>query len=101
VKTRFQILLSTATCIAYALDQLKGIMAQMKAGAGPGMEGMPDVNSPEVQEQFAAMGMTPQDAIEKLMKDPELAMVGLYKCRASLPCTVVRGMQAPGQPFNM
>ena len=54
-------------------DQLKGIMKQMKAGGG--MEGgMPDVNSPEVQEQFAAMGMTPQDAISKLMGDPELAM---------------------------
>ena len=40
-------------------DQLKGIMKQMKAGGG--MEGgMPDVNSPEVQEQFAAMGMTPR-----------------------------------------
>ena len=37
-------------------------------------EGMPDMNSPEVQEQFAAMGMTPQDAIQKLMGDPELAM---------------------------
>ena len=57
-------------------DQLKGIMKQMKAGGGgfsPG-EGMPDMNSPEVQEQFAAMGMTPQDAIQKLMGDPELAM---------------------------
>jgi hypothetical protein len=58
-------------------DQLKDIMRQMKAGGGadgaPGM-GMPDVNSPEVQEQFAAMGMTPQDAISKLMGDPELAM---------------------------
>ena len=47
-------------------DQLRDIMRQMKAGGGadgaPGM-GMPDVNSPEVQEQFAAMGMTPQDAI--------------------------------------
>ena len=57
-------------------DQLKGIMKQMKEGGGgfsPG-EGMPDMNSPEVQEQFAAMGMTPQDAIQKLMGDPELAM---------------------------
>ncbi len=58
-------------------DQLRDIMRQMKAGGGadgaPGM-GMPDVNSPEVQEQFAAMGMTPQDAISKLMGDPELAM---------------------------
>lgn len=54
-------------------DQLKGIMAQMKTGGG-GVGGMPDVNSPEVQEQFAAMGMTPQDAIQKLMQDPELAM---------------------------
>jgi hypothetical protein len=54
-------------------DQLKGIMKQMKEGGG-NMEGMPDVNSPEVQEQFAQMGMTPQDAIEKLMADPELAM---------------------------
>ena len=54
-------------------DQLKGIMKQMKAGGG--MDGgMPDVNSPEVQAQFAAMGMTPQDAISKLMGDPELAM---------------------------
>ena len=43
------------------------------ADGAPGM-GMPDVNSPEVQEQFAAMGMTPQDAISKLMGDPELAM---------------------------
>lgn len=56
-------------------DQLKGIMAQMKAGGGDFTGGgMPDVNSPEVQEQFAAMGMTPQDAIQKLMGDPELAM---------------------------
>ena len=58
-------------------DQLKGIMQQMKAGGGGEFgpqEGMPDVNSPEVQEQFAAMGMTPQDAIQKLMGDPELAM---------------------------
>ena len=55
-------------------DQLKGIMAQMKAGDGGDFtQGMPDVNSPEVQEQFAAMGMTPQDAIQKLMGDPELA----------------------------
>ena len=52
-------------------------MKQMKeggAGQGPEGMGMPDVNSPEVQEQFAAMGMTPQDAIEKLMSDPELAV---------------------------
>ena len=49
-------------------------MAQMKAGGGDFASGMPDVNSPEVQEQFAAMGMTPQDAIQKLMGDPELAM---------------------------
>ena len=57
-------------------DQLKGIMKQMKAGGGnfSPQEGMPDMNSPEVQEQFAAMGMTPQDAISKLMGDPELAM---------------------------
>ena len=57
-------------------DQLKGIMKQMKAGGGnfAPQEGMPDMNSPEVQEQFAAMGMTPQDAISKLMGDPELAM---------------------------
>ena len=58
-------------------DQLRDIMRQMKAGGGadgaPGM-GMPDVNSPEVQEQFAAMGMTPQDVISKPMGDPELAM---------------------------
>ena len=55
-------------------DQLKDIMKQMKESNGAGMEGMPDMNSPEVQEQFAAMGMTPQQAIEKLMQDPELAM---------------------------
>ena len=57
-------------------DQLKGIMKQIKAGGGnfSPQEGMPDMNSPEVQEQFAAMGMTPQDAISKLMGDPELAM---------------------------
>lgn len=56
-------------------DQLKGIMKQMKgSGIGTGMgKGMPDINSPEVQEQFAAMGMKPEDVLTQIMSDPELA----------------------------
>ena len=57
-------------------DQLKGIMKQMKAGGmgspGGGM-GMPDINSPEVQEQFAQMCMKPEDVLTKIMQDPDLA----------------------------
>ena len=34
---------------------------------------MPDINSPEVQEQFAQMGMKPEDVLTKIMQDPELA----------------------------
>lgn len=58
-------------------DQLKGIMKQMKEGGmgagGPGGMSMPDINSPEVQEQFAQMGMKPEDVLTKIMQDPELA----------------------------
>ena len=34
---------------------------------------MPDINSPEVQEQFAQMGMKPEDVLTQIMSDPELA----------------------------
>ena len=34
---------------------------------------MPDINSPEVQEQFAQMGMKPEDVLTQIMQDPELA----------------------------
>lgn len=55
-------------------SQLKDIMKQMKgSGVGAGMGGMPDINSPEVQEQFAAMGMKPEDVLTQIMSDPELA----------------------------
>jgi hypothetical protein len=56
-------------------DQLKGIMLQMKAGGmgAPGGMSMPDINSPEVQEQFAQMGMKPEDVLTQIMSDPELA----------------------------
>ena len=62
-------------------DQLKGIMKSMKSsgampGAGMGGMGggaMPDINSPEVQEQFAQMGMKPEDVLTQIMQDPELA----------------------------
>jgi len=58
-------------------DQLKGIMKSMKSSGampGGGMGGaMPDINSPEVQEQFAAMGMKPEDVLTQIMQDPELA----------------------------
>ena len=55
-------------------DQLKGIMLQMKAGGmgGPSGMSMPDINSPEVQEQFAQMGMKPEDVLTQIMSDPEL-----------------------------
>ncbi len=58
-------------------DQLKGIMKSMKSSGampGGGMGGaMPDINSPEVQEQFAQMGMKPEDVLTQIMQDPELA----------------------------
>ena len=56
-------------------DQLKGIMLQMKAGGmgAPGGMSMPDINSPEVQEQFAQMGMKPEDVLTQIMSAPELA----------------------------
>jgi hypothetical protein len=56
--------------------QLKAMVKQMKSsGVGPGMPGMgmPDINSPEVQEQFAQMGMKPEDVLTQIMSDPELA----------------------------
>lgn len=33
-----------------------------------------DINSPEVQQQFDAMGMKPEDMISKIMSNPELTM---------------------------
>ena len=33
-----------------------------------------DINSPEVQQQFSAMGMKPEDMISKMMSNPELTM---------------------------
>ncbi len=57
-------------------------LENMLANGAPGMPGMApgvsdmlkqfDMNAPEVQEQFAAMGMKPEDVVSKIMGNPEM-----------------------------
>ncbi|XP_075263523.1 uncharacterized protein LOC142355154 [Convolutriloba macropyga] len=57
-------------------QQMEQMMSQMQGGGMPGgMPGgaMPDLNSPEVKEQFDQLGMSPQEVVSKILADPELA----------------------------
>lgn len=60
--------------------QLETMLQNNSAFAGMGAGGFPmadslknfDLNSPEVQQQFNAMGMKPEDVVSKIMQSPEL-----------------------------
>ncbi|KAK3247644.1 Protein TIC 40, chloroplastic [Cymbomonas tetramitiformis] len=43
------------------------------AGMPGGMPNMPDMNSPEMKQQFEQLGMEPQDVMQKIMGDPQVA----------------------------
>lgn len=58
-------------------QQLENMLSQGGAGMDSRMADMLkdfDINSPEVQQQFDAMGMKPEDMISKIMSNPELTM---------------------------